>query len=388
MALRAQGFGLPKPTGIVTRRHGRALFDRIGLIQVDSVNVLVRSQELPVFARLGPHSRDLLPSMIRADELFEYWAHEASLVPVGMHHLFRWRMSPETRMWGELNRLKQEHPGYIDEVLAEIAQRGPLAAGELSDGGRTGKKGPWWDWSKGKVALEYLFWSGLITSRRRPHNFEREYALPHVFIPAVELARPAPPEAEARKQLLVLAARHHGVGTGRDLADYYRQKFPIARPLLHELVEEGRLLPVKVEGWSELAYVHPDAKAPRRIEAAALLSPFDPVVWFRPRAERLFDFHYRIEIYTPPAKRTFGYYVLPFLLNDRIVARVDLKADRQRGALLVHGAFSEVSSDQIETADALAAELVSMATWLGLDRVEVGTRGDLADLVRASVGHS
>ena len=383
-ALSAQGFGGAKPAGTIGKRHGRKLFDQIGLIQVDSVNVLVRSQELPIFARLGPHSRDLLPSMIRSNELFEYWAHEASLLPVGMHHLFRWKMTPDSRKWQSVQQLAKDHPGYVESVLAEVVDRGPLAAGELSDAGGP-KRGSWWDWSKGKVALEYLFWSGQITSRRRPHNFEREYALPQVFIPAEELARPAPSEQDAWKELLSLASRHHGIGTAKDLCDYYRLNFTKSRPLIGELVEEGRLLPVTVEGWKEQAYLHPDAKTPRRMQTAALLSPFDPVVWYRDRALRLFDFHYRIEIYTPAPKRIYGYYVLPFLLNDRIVARVDLKADRHAGALLTHGVFSEAGSDPLETVAALRYELLSMAAWLGLDRVLVGRSGDLADLLRKSL---
>lgn len=382
MGLHAQGFGGARPSGNIDRRHGRKLFDQIGLIQVDSVNVLVRSQELPVFARLGPHSRDLIPSMLRGDELFEYWGHEAALIPVGMHHLFRWKMSPKARHWTSVAQLQKARPGFLESVLAEVAERGPLAAGELSDV-RVGKKGSWWDWSDGKRVLEFLFWCGEISSRRRPHNFEREYALPHVFIPAAELARPAPPEDEARKHLLVRAAKHYGVGTGKDLADYYRQGFTTVKPLLAELVEEGRLIPAVVEGWKDAAFLHPDAKTPRKVETAALLSPFDPIVWYRDRAERLFDFHYRIEIYTPAPKRVYGYYVLPFLLNDRIVARVDLKADRHAGALLVHGAFSEPGSDPLATVDALRDVLLSMAQWLGLNRVEVGTAGDLASALQA-----
>jgi uncharacterized protein len=355
----------------------------MGVIQVDSVNVLVRSQELPVFARLGPHPRNLLPSMIGASELFEYWAHEASLVPVELHPLLRFKMAAAANgaTYGELAKLGRDHIAYVDSVEAELAARGPLAAGELSDGARAVRKGPWWDWTKGKMALEYLFWCGRITSRRRPGNFEREYALPHVFIPPRVLALPTPAEADARKELLVLAARHHGIGTARDLADYYRQKPTKVRPLFDELVEEGRLIPATVQGWKDPAYLHPDAKTPRRIAAAALLSPFDPVVWERSRAERLFDFHYRIEIYTPQPKRVYGYYVLPFLLDDRIVARIDLKADRKAGALLAHGAFSEAHADPLETVEAVAGELLSMAGWLGLDRVEVGRNGDLAPLL-------
>jgi uncharacterized protein YcaQ len=241
-----------------------------------------------------------------------------------------------------------------------------------------GKKGTWWDWDDGKVALEHLFWSGQISARRRPSDFARIYDLTERVIPAHVLARPVPSETEARKELLVLAARHHGVGTMDDLTDYHRQKNAPCKPLLAELVEEGRLLPARVEGWDKPAFVHPDAARPRRVAARALLSPFDPVVWHRDRALRLFGFHYRIEIYVPQPKRQYGYYVLPFLLGDRLVARVDLKADRAAGSLLVPGAFGELGVPTAEVADALAVELASMAGWLGLQRVVVGGRGDLA----------
>jgi uncharacterized protein len=385
IALAAQGFDRARPTGKIDRRHGRRLFDNMGLIQVDSVNVLVRSQELPVFARLGSHDRDLIPSMIRNDELFEFWGHEASLIPVAHHHLFRWRMERgRTEAWGGLVRLKKTRPGYIDDVLAEIVGRGPMTVGELTNPG--GKKSEsWWGWSDGKLAVEYLFWTGAITARRRPHNFEREYGVPEEFIPAEVLARPTPTEDDARRELLVLAAGHHGVGTARDLADYYRQKMPAVRALFPELVEDGRLVPVEVEGWKDQAYMHPDARTPRRVQARALLSPFDPVVWERSRAERLFGFHYRIEIYVPAPKRVHGYYVLPFLLGDELVARVDLKADRQAGELLVQGSFAEPDRPVDEIAVEMGAELQEMAAWLGLERVVVKRNGNLAQPLKAVV---
>jgi uncharacterized protein YcaQ len=240
-----------------------------------------------------------------------------------------------------------------------------------------GPKGSWWDWDDGKVALEHLFWSGRIAAVRRPTDFARLYDIAERVIPADVLARRTPSEHEARKELLVLAARHHGVGTADDLADYHRQKPHVCRPLLLELVEEGRLLHVQVEGWGKPTYLHPDAAVPKRVAARALLSPFDPLVWHRDRVERLFGFRYRIEIYVPQPKRRYGYYVLPFLLGDRLVARTDLKADRQRRVLMVQGAFAEPGAPVDEVADALAAELHLMAGWLGLERVEVGSRGDL-----------
>jgi uncharacterized protein len=386
VALAAQGFCDPRPSGSADRRHGRRIIDRMGLIQVDSVNVLVRSQELPVFARLGVHNRDLLPSMIRHDELFEYWGHEASLIPTAHHHLFRWRMerAAQGEAWGGLVDLQRKRPGYVEAVKAEIDERGPLLVSELSDpGARKGTS--WWGWGSGKMAVEYLFWTGQVTARRRPHNFEREYGMPEEFIPAEVLARPTPTEHDARKALLELAARHHGVGTVRDLADYYRQKPKDAAPLLAELLEEGRLIPVQVEGWKDPAYLHADAKQPRRVAARALLSPFDPVVWERSRAERLFGFTYRIEIYVPAPKRVYGYYVLPFLLGDRLVARVDLKADRQAGRLRVQGSFVEPGHDPADVAPELAAELAEMAKWLGLDGVEVVANGSLSKPLKAVV---
>ncbi len=361
----------------------------MGIIQIDSVNVLVRSQELPLFARLGPHPRTLIADATAAGELFEYWVHEASHVPTEHHHLHRWQMARDHK-WGRFMQLEQRRPGYVDEVYRRVAAEGPIAAGDLE--ARVGKKGTWWDWDDGKVALEHLFWSGRISAWRRPTDFARMYDLAERIIPAHVLARPTPTEAEARKELLVLAARHHGVGTLDDLTDYHRQKSTPCRVLIDELVEEGRLEQVAVEGWRKPAYRHPDVMLPRRVEARALLSPFDPVVWNRDRAERLFGFRYRIEIYTPAPKRQHGYYVLPFLLGDELVARVDLKADRQHGVLRVPGAFAELGVAVDEVAEALAAELSLMADWLQLDTVEVGgrdaaARGDLAWPLQQALGH-
>jgi uncharacterized protein YcaQ len=384
MALGAQGFADPQPTGRVDRRHLRRVLERMGLIQIDSVNVLVRSQELPLFARLGPHPRTLIDDATRAGELFEYWVHEASHVPTEHYHLHRWHMTGEHK-WSRYFNLRDRRPGFIDEVYRRVADEGPLASGDLAQ--RVGKKGTWWDWDDGKIALEHLFWTGRITARRRPTDFARMYDLTERVIPPHVLARPAPGEHEARKELLVMAARHHGVGTFDDLVDYHRLNAPKTRPALTELVEEGRLVPVQVEGWTKPAYMHPHATLPRRIARAALLSPFDPVIWHRDRTERLFGFRYRIEIYVPQPKRQYGYYVLPFLLGDRLVARVDLKSDRPRGALLVQGAFGEPGIPTAEVVAALATELGRMARWLGLERVEVGSRGDLAPPLSAAAPH-
>jgi len=374
VALGAQGFAERRPSGRVDRRHLRRVLDRMGLIQIDSVNVLVRSQELPLFARLGPHSRSLIPDATRDGELFEYWVHEASLIPTSQYHLYRWRMSGPFP-WPGFRRWMAEQGDYIERIYERVAAEGPLVAGDLK--ARVGKKGAWWDYDDGKRALEALFYSGRITARRRAQDFARVYDLSERMIPADVMARPALPEHEARKELLVLAARYHGIGTVKDLCDYHRLKPTACKLALAELVEEGRLVPVTVREWGQPAYMHPDAKVPRRITGRALLSPFDPVVWNRDRALRLFDFHYRIEIYTPAPKRRYGYYVLPFLLGDELVGRVDLKADRANGTLVVQSAWTEPGVDDVEVAAELLDELRSMAGWLELDRVEATGRGDL-----------
>lgn len=385
IALGAQGFGVPRPTGRVDRRHVRRVLARIGLIQIDSVNVIVRSQELPLFARLGPHRRDLLSSMVADGELFEYWGHEASLLPIELFPLLRWRMDAagaKAAGWTGLVRLASERPDYVEAVYEEVRERGLMSASELDDPGA--KSGPWWGWRHGKQALEYLFWSGRLSARRRA-SFERVYDLTERLIPPAWLDTPAPSPADAHKALLVRAADSLGIGTARDLADYYRLNIPLARRLLAELVEAGQLVPARVEGWSQPAYLHPDAKAPRRVDAAALLSPFDSLVWERSRTERLFDFRYRLEIYTPKPKRIYGYYVLPFLLGDAIVARVDLKAERLASVLRIRGAFAEAGHDPVAIAGPLADELTLLAGWLGLDRVEVDDHGDLAPALRPAL---
>ncbi|MEY2435198.1 MAG: uncharacterized protein QOF97_34 [Acidimicrobiaceae bacterium] len=374
IALAAQGFADPRPTGRVDRRHLRRVLDRIGLLQIDSVNVLVRSQELPLFARLGPHPRSLIDDAMRDGELFEYWVHEASLVPISQYHLYRWRMR-EPFPWPGFRRRVQQQGEYIEQVYQRVVDEGPLVASDLK--ARVGKKGTWWDHDDGKTALEALFYLGRITARRRPHDFARVYDLPERMIPVEALTRPVLSEHEARKELLVLAAKYHGIGTLQDLADYHRLMPTACKGPLAELVEEGRLLPATVREWDRPAYLHPAARLPRRIGARALLSPFDPVVWTRGRALRMFDFHYRIEIYTPIPKRQYGYYVLPFLLGDELVGRVDLKADRANRALLVQSAWAEPRVDEREVAAELMEELRLMAFWLELDRIEVTGRGDL-----------
>jgi uncharacterized protein len=381
LALGAQGFARARPSGRVDRRHIRRLFGEIGLIQIDSVNVLVRSQELPLFARLGPHDRSLLPSMADDGELFEYWAHEASHLPLDVHPLMRWRMEgAEFDAWGGLVKLSKANPGFIDQVLATVRERGPVVAGDLRT--RTGPKGSWWDWDHGKQALEWLFWSGQITARRRSSDFARLYDVPDRMLPAETIALPTPSREDAHAELLVRSARHHGVGTAKDLADYYRLNIRECAPIFAALVEEGRLVAVEVEGWNAPAFMSPDAVVPRRVDARALLSPFDPVVWERARAERVFGFRYRIEIYVPQPKRVYGYYVLPFLLGDELVGRVDLKADRTRGVLMVQSAWHEPDCDTPEVVGELLDELRLMASWLDLDAVEVSGKGDLGPMLK------
>ncbi len=375
IALAAQGFADARPTGRIDRRQVRRVFDRIGVIQIDSVNVLVRSQELPLFARLGPHPRHLLSAMAADGEIFEYWAHMASVAPAARHRLFRWRMAAadEDSWWRDVPR---KRAGFVEEVYDAVVSRGPVTAADLRTQAR--RKGTWWDWDDEKAALEFLFWCGRVTALRRPADFARLYDLPERVLPAAVLSAPTPTEAEARKELLRLSMRSLGVATGGDLADYYRQKLTAVRPLIAELVADGELIPVQIEGWSEPAYLDPAARRPRAVRARALLSPFDSLVFERKRTERLFGFRYRIEIYTPAPKRIYGYYVLPFLLGEDLVGRVDLKADRARSTLLVPGAFTEPGVVPEAVADELAAELELMAGWLGLSRIEVGDRGELS----------
>ena len=387
MAVAAQGLADPRPSGRIDLRHLRRVFDAVGVVQIDSVNVLVRSQELPLFARLGAHPRDLIPRATAAGELFEYWCHEASHIPVEHHHLSRLRMDQARRgerVWSGVANVARKNPGLVSEILDRIESTPEgIVVGDVRT--RSGPKGQWWDWDDGKAVLEWLFWTGQITARRRDRDFARVYmALSRAFPPEV-LSAPAPDEQTTRRELIMLAARSTGVATASDLFDYHRQRGSAAREALASLVADGSLECVNVEGWREPAYVAPGARTPRTVSARALLSPFDSLVWCRPRIERLFGFSYRIEIYTPAAKRTYGYYVLPFLLDDELVARVDMKADRARGVLMVPGSFAEPGVDMARTADELAIERGEMASWLGLDTVEVGDRGDLSSSLRKAV---
>ena len=374
IALAAQGFADPRPTGRITAAHLRRTLRRVGLLQLDSVNVLVRSHYLPIFSRLGPYPRVLLDSYAyRRRNLFEYWGHAASLIPVEYFPLFRHRMDKESR-W-RLNEIAEKRPEFVAAVLEEVRAHGRLAVGELAEPGE--RAGTWWGWGEGKLALEYLFSRGLITTAGRP-TFTRVYDIAERVIPEQHFnAEPASAEV-ALCELLMLAARHLGVSTAQDLADYYRLPPRQTRKTLLELVKGGQLEPVEVDGWKAEAFLHPEARIPRLIEARALLSPFDSLVWNRDRTERLFGFRYRIEIYTPESKRQYGYYVLPFLMGQDIVARVDLKSDRQTGQLLARASHAEHRVDKDAVAAALAEELRSMAEWLGLAEVVVVPKGDLA----------
>lgn len=379
IALAAQGFAERKPL-VPARRHLLRCVERLGVVQIDSVNVVSRTHYLPLFSRLGAYPRAELEAVAwgRRPALFEYWAHEASLLPHRLQPLLRWRMQDARAgvgVWTGVARFLDSHAAFIDQVLDHVRRRGPLAVSDLDLGERG--VGGWWGWSEGKRALECLFWTGQLTARTRRPTFERVYDLPERALPRSVRDAPTPTRAEAQRELLRIAARAQGVATERDLRDYFRMSVAETRDRLAELVEAGELTPVAVQGWSRPAYLDPQAKRPRRVRAKALLSPFDNLIWFRERTERLFGVRVRLEIYTPADKRTHGYYVLPFLQDEAITARVDLKADRKAGVLVVKAAHAERQANR-ETPGALHAELLAMAGWLDLSSVRVEPVGDLA----------
>lgn len=383
IALAAQGFADRRPAGAVTARHLRKVIGQLGLLQLDSVNVFSRTHYMPLFSRLGAYPRELLDRMAAHTdgrvrrELFEYWAHEASLVPLALQPHLRWRMARAgDDAWGGVRRIATEQPELVAQVKQLVRERGPIRAGETDSERAVRKPGEMWNWHDGKVALEWLFWSGQVTAARRI-NFERRYDLMERVLPQELLEAETPPVEVAQRELVRVAARAYGVATEPDLGDYFRLPRRESKLRVAELVAAGELEPVTVEGWDAPAYLWPEARRPRRVQARALLSPFDSLIWFRPRTERIFDFHYRIEIYVPAEKRVHGYYVLPFLLGDQIAARVDLKADRKTGRLVVKGAYAEPGAPG-ETAEELAAELHRLRGWLDLDTVAVDPRGDLA----------
>lgn len=393
IALGAQGFTEPRAGGEVSRRHLKRVLDRVRLIQLDSVNVAVRAHYMPLFSRIGAYPMDLLDDAAwthrarRPRLLVEYWAHEASLLPVADWPLFRWRMREyEARYAQRYASLLKNAPGLFDDVLAAVKELGPIGAGPLEDelglGEGRAKKAPggWWNRSSVKHACEWLFATGELTTGTR-RGFQRLYDLPERVLPSEVLAAAPVSDEEAARELMLRAAAAHGIGTEPDLRDYYRLKPGRSQVALAELVEAGLVEAVEVRGWPQPAYRHRDAKVPRKVTGRALLSPFDPLVWRRERTERIFDFHYRIEIYVPEPKRVYGYYVFPFLLDGELVGRVDLKADRAAGMLRAHGAFLEPGADGPRVASEMAGELRAMADWLGLDRVSVGAKGNLAKAV-------
>ncbi len=387
IALAAQGFADRRPSASVTPKHMGKVFDRVGLVQIDSVNVLTRSHYLPFFSRLGPYDQALLHRQAyKRRRYFEYWGHEASFIPVDLQPAMRWRMERARAgegIYGGLARFGREKRAFIDAALKDIEARGPLGASELTDGGKS--RPGWWEWGEGKTALEWLFWAGYVTTATR-RNFERVYDLTERVIPADILNIPTPGEADAQRDLIRVAAKSLGVATERDLRDYFRLPVAGMSDRVAELVEAGELVPVEVKGWKQTAYLDAAARTPRKVEARALLSPFDSLVWERDRAERLFGFRYRLEIYTPAEKRVHGYYVLPFLMGEDLVGRVCLKADRAAGALRVNQAHAEECADQAAVAGGLAEELRLMAGWLGLDDVAVEDTGDLAPALKKALG--
>ncbi|SEH84427.1 hypothetical protein SAMN04489835_4801 [Mycolicibacterium rutilum] len=389
VAVAAQGFAEPKPQGPVTRAHLRRLISRIQVLQLDSVSVSVRAHYAPVFSRLGPYDRDVLDrsawrhSARSPRILVEYWAHEAALMAVEDWPLLRWRMREYTHgRWGR--EIVKKNAKLVDDVVAAVSELGPSTAGQIEaylGAEQRGRKGPWWDRSDTKWVTEALFASGVLTTATRV-GFARHYDLAERVLPAEVLAREVD-EAEAVRELVLRAAGALGLATEQDLRDYFRLSPAQAKPAIAKLVADGALEQVEVDGWKGPVYLRAGQTIPRRDRGTALLCPFDPLIFFRPRVERLFGgFKYRIEIYTPAPKRQYGYYVWPFLLDGELVGRVDLKADRTSDALHVVGAFTEPGQKPARVAEALTGELRSMASWLGLADVTVGDNGDLAPTLR------
>jgi uncharacterized protein YcaQ len=384
IALAAQGFRDPRHTVPTMRTFSRTLA-RTAVLQIDSVNVLQRAHYMPLFSRMGPYDVGLLhrAAESRPRRIVEYWAHVAAFMPVDlwphMQHRMR-RHREEGHAWTGL----PERRGLVASLVAEIEERGPCTARDLDEGLPRRKEHWGWNWSGTKQTLEYLFAAGELAVAARNQHFERVYDLPSRVLPPEVLAVPEPAVEEAARALVRRAAVAHGIGTEGCLRDYFRMPVALVRPAVRSLVEAGELLPVRIEGWDRPAYLHRDAAMPRKVEARALLSPFDPVVWERSRTEHLFGFRYRIEIYTPAARRVHGYYVLPFLLRDRLVARVDLKADRRTSVLQVLASFAEPGAPE-DTAGELAAELEQLTGWLRLGGIVVHPRGDLAAALASAV---
>ncbi|OBB74057.1 winged helix-turn-helix domain-containing protein [Mycobacterium sp. 852014-52144_SCH5372336] len=393
VAVAAQGFAEPRPRGPVTRAHLRRLISRIQVLQLDSVSVSVRAHYAPVFSRLGPYDRDVLDRAawshsVRAPRiLVEYWAHEAALMAVDDWPLMRWRMREYTHgRWGK--EIVKKNAKLVDDVVSAVTELGPSTAGEIEaylGAEQRGRKGPWWDRSDTKWVTEALFASGVLTTATRV-GFARHYDLSERVLPPEVFTREVD-EADAVRELVLRASGALGVGTEQDIRDYFRLSPTQVKPAIAKLVADGELEPVEVDGWKGPAYLRAGQIIPRRDRGTALLCPFDPLIFFRPRVERLFGgFRYRIEIYTPAPKRQYGYYVWPFLVDGELVGRVDLKADRAAGVLHVVGAFAEEGAERSRVAPVLADELRTMASWLGLSDIMVGANGDLVDDLRRESG--
>ncbi|GAB3233917.1 winged helix-turn-helix domain-containing protein [Mycolicibacterium hippocampi] len=392
IAVTAQGFTEPKPGGPVTRAHLRRLTDRIQVLQLDSVSVAVRAHYAPVFSRLGPYDRQVLDRAAWSHSarsprlLVEYWAHEAALMSVDDWPLLRWRMREYRHgRWG--TEIVKRNARLADDIVAAVAALGPSTAAQIEahlESAPRGRKGPWWDRSDTKWVAEALWSAGVLTTATRV-GFARHYDLTERVLPAEVVARDVD-EADAIRELTLRAATALGIGTEADLRDYFRLAARQVKPAIADLLACGEIERVDVAGWAAPAYLRAGQIIPRKDRGTALLCPFDPLIFFRPRIERLFGFHYRIEIYTPAPRRQFGYYVWPLMVDGQLVGRVDLKADRITSTLHVGGAFAEDGHRHSQVAAALAGELRAMASWLGLDDVSVGERGDLVTELRRSLG--
>ena len=389
IAIKAQRADPGTARGVANRTDLRKLFDKLGVLQIDSVNILARAHTLPAFSRLGDYDLADLDHLAyggKRRKLFEYWGHAASLMPVHLQPLFRWRMKEAEegkRIYAGLSRFAKANRSLIQDLRREIEQRGPSAVGDFD--AHENRKGGWWGWSDAKSALEWLFWTGQLTTSKRGPTFERIYDIPERVLPPAVLNSPTPDDADAKRSLIEHSALALGVGTEVCLRDYFRLDPVSSRNAIRELVESGTLHEVQVDGWKKPAYTHVKTPCPRKVDACSLLGPFDPLIWHRDRAEFLFGARIKLEIYTPKPKRKYGYYVLPFLFGDRIVARVDLKADRDAKVLQILSTHGEPGIPVDSYIPALADELRLMARWLALEHIEAARVGDSAEALRQAL---